>query len=148
MAPAAAVEKPGLLDQVVGSLQSKGALVQRATTAETQVAALTGENTTLKATLATVQAENATFRAERAQMQAALDGAQAETAQAVAVNKDVDLKAAQIVAGIGLNAETLPAADSALPDTEASLNAQLKVAQAAKDDKAIWEISGKLLDLN
>lgn len=120
-APAAAVEqetKPGLLERISASLQTKTGLLAEVATfrsrAETAEAAL--EEAT--ADLTAARTRLAALETERTAIEKQLDSIKAESTAA-------EVTAAKIVATIGFKAEDLPAAESEPPATKEQLLAQL-----------------------
>lgn len=123
-APAAAVAaeaetKPGYLDVIRASLQSKASLVSdrdacfaRATAAEAQVASQ-------QVTINTLTAELTTLRAEKAQIEQMVGSLENEKAT-------VELTAAREVAAMGFDAAKLPAPESGDGNSMEALEAQLE----------------------
>ncbi len=135
---AAAPEKPGFLQTVLANVQSKTALLTELESFKTRATAAESQVITLTAELATANQELATLRSEREQIQTALEATKAEV-------KDVDFKAAQKVASLGFDVESLPAPSAALPDTVESITAQL---EKETDNNKRWELAQKLAALN
>ena len=119
-APAAEAEtKPGYLETIRASLQSKAALLSdrdaylsRATAAEAKVK-------DLEAQLASSAGELATLRHEKAEIVKLLDGMEKEKAT-------VELSAARTVAAMGFEAEKLPAPEAGDGNSVEALEAKLE----------------------
>lgn len=142
-APAAAVAaeaetKPGYLETIRASLQSKASLLgerdtyfARATAAEAQVASQ-------QVTINTLTAELTTLRAEKAQIEQMVGSLESEKAT-------VELTAAREVAAMGFDAAKLPAADSTVPETKESLEAAIAT---EKNGKKRHEMALRLLEMD
>ncbi len=137
----AAVETPGFLASVLGSVQAKGKLVAERDAATQRAATAEAENATLRTQLTAANGELATLKQERATIQAALVTAQTE-------KQDLDIAAASQVAALGFDAAALPAAESAPPETIASLEAQIATAKAAGDHAKVWSLAEKMEAIN
>jgi chromosome segregation ATPase len=149
-APAAAApveEQPrelSILERATAAFQSKGALLTRATAAETALAEARESIATQATEIAGLQAKNAQLLADRdqartelAQIGKLLDQAKADAATA-------EVRALDIVATTGLRAADLPAAQADLVDDSDTLHAKL---QATTDPKEKAVIARQLRDL-
>jgi hypothetical protein len=146
-APAAAApveEQPrelSILERATAAFQSKGALLTRATAAETALAEARESIATQAAEIAGLQAKNAQLLADRdqartelAQIGKLLDQAKADAATA-------EVRALDIVATTGLRAADLPAAQADVQETVESLTAKMN---ATSDSKKRWDLSRQI----
>ena len=127
--PAAATEPPSggkseatpptLLEQIRGSIQSKGALIADRDAALARAGLAERELLSTKAALAIATDELQTLRAERAEIAAALVTAAAE-------KQTVDAAAASQVAALGFDPAALPGANSEAEETKEQLVARLE----------------------
>lgn len=142
-APAAAVAaeaetKPGYLDVIRASLQSKASLLGER---DTYLARATAAESSLKdaqATITTLTGELTTLRAEKAEIEKMVGSLQSEKAT-------VELAAAREVAAMGFDAAKLPAADSTVPETKESLEAAIAT---EKNAKKRHEMALRLLEMD
>ena len=133
-----------ILERATAAFQSKGALLTRATAAETALAEARESIATqatqieaLQAALAVHIADRDQARTELAQIGKLLDQAKADAATA-------EVRALDIVATTGLRAADLPAAQADLVDDSDTLHAKL---QATTDPKEKAVIARQLRDL-
>lgn len=129
-APAAAVpveqeQKGSFLQGVLASISSKADLLQqigaeksRAEQALAQVGTLQAELATAQQSITALQAEIGTLKNERQQIEQALQAAQGAV-------QGEQKAAAKLVATMGFEAEQLPTAQGALPETKESLQARI-----------------------
>lgn len=136
-------KKPGLLDQVLGSIQTKGSLVAELTGVRGELEAERGisaglrtEIADLKGQVAAQSAELDSLRAERAEIAKALETAGKEKVS-------TEEAAAGIVAGLGVPAESLPAAQTE-EESEDGLRARL---EACTDPTERFRLAAKLREV-
>jgi chromosome segregation ATPase len=140
-APAVAAEaetKPGYLETIRASLQSKASLLSERDTFLTRATAAEAELKDAKASITTLTAERDTLRAEKAEIEKMVSELSTEKAS-------VELAAAREVAAMGFDAAKLPAADSTVPETKESLEAAITT---EKNAKKRHEMALRLLEMD
>jgi len=138
---AAAVEqetKPGLLERISASLQTKTALLAEVATFRSRAEAAEEALATATVDLTAARERLAALEAERAQITAQLATVEAESATA-------ELAAAKIVATIGFPAAELPAAESEPPETKEQLVAKL---ETEPDNNKRYALAAKINAMN
>ncbi len=120
--PAAAAEaetKPGYLETIRASLQSKASLVSERDTYFARATAAEASLKDAQATITTLTAELTTLRAEKAEIEKMVGSLESEKAT-------VELAAAREVAAMGFDAAKLPAPESGDGNSMEALEAQLE----------------------
>lgn len=139
--PAAAVEqetKPGLLERISASLQTKTGLLAEVATFRTRAETAEASLAEATADLTAARDELTTLRTERAAIAAQLATVEKETATA-------EVTAAKIVASIGVSTETLPEAAAELPPTKEQLVSRM---EAEPDNRKRWELAKQINEMN
>lgn len=142
-APAAAVAaeaetKPGYLEAIRASLQSKASLVSERDTYFARATAAEASLKDAQATIATLTTERDALRAEKAEIVKMVGSLESDKAT-------VELAAAREVAAMGFDAAKLPAADSTVPETKESLEAAIAT---EKNAKKRHEMALRLLEMD
>jgi chromosome segregation ATPase len=137
-----AEKKPGMLESVLGALQTKGSLVaeisglkEKVTAAEGEALKLRGELEKANGELVRVRGELVTLQGERQQIAAALEASQKEVTT-------VEAKALDLTAGLGISSDKLPEASA--EGGEQGVEALEKALAAEKDPQRIFTLNQEL----
>jgi chromosome segregation ATPase len=137
-----AEKKPGMLESVLGALQTKGSLVaeisglkEKVTAAEGEALKLRGELETANGELVRVRGELVTLQGERQQIAAALEASQKEVTT-------VEAKALDLTAGLGISSDKLPEASA--EGGEQGVEALEKALAKETDPKRIFTLNQEL----
>jgi chromosome segregation ATPase len=132
--PVAETGKPGFLESIRASLQSKGTLVAELDTLRAQFTALKDSHGQLLAEHRDLLDKHTALQSERAEIEKLLTEVKGEVT-------DVQTAAAVAVAAIGFDPSALPAASTSDPETKESLLAELA---KETDSKKAYVLAAKI----